>query len=509
MPEIIVKLGDTIVQRYHFEGDKEVISIGRARDNDIIVENLSVSRNHARIRFQDQKYVLTDLNSANGSFVNGVKVSKTELTDEDIISIGKHKLHFLDKDGASATGSASSPIDEVDQIDSAPEPVGASAGDAGEGPGVLAVTRGKQTNQIFRLKPGENSIGRALENDIRLHDWFVSKNHAVIVWSEGHFVLRDMGSWRGTTINGAPAREAKLKDNDEIVFGTTVVQFRSGKQAEALLASPTMLPPEESDRLERLPEFPERGQPEEGDDMESFDSAPTSDSIPVVEALPVPTAPEPAPPGEDEFEAFDDEFAPLTDDELAALEAEDAGEMEVDPELAAQAEWEQLEAEKMMEDGGGWKKTAKAPLIEDDEAQERDAAPMARNEVHTDMLLDEPELSGEDEEAIDNEEEESLFRGEIPTAEPGNLPEVFEDEDGGAPAAQSAPVAASPSPAKVSVAAPVALNEEMETPAGVDPKEFRKWSRGLRNRSKIIRREAARRLKELTGNEYDWESEPE
>src|SRR5690606_26210757 len=95
MAEVIVKLGDTIVQRYRIE--KDVVSIGRARDNDIVVENLSVSRAHSRIRFQDGKYILTDLNSANGSFVNGVKVSKTELADEDIISIGKHKLYFFNR----------------------------------------------------------------------------------------------------------------------------------------------------------------------------------------------------------------------------------------------------------------------------------------------------------------------------------------------------------------------------------------------------------------------------
>ena len=95
MAEIIVKLGGNVVQKYIF--DKEVISIGRARDNDIVIENLSVSRNHSRIRLKDDRYILTDLNSANGTYVNGVKVTRTELVNNDVITIGKHKLHFVDK----------------------------------------------------------------------------------------------------------------------------------------------------------------------------------------------------------------------------------------------------------------------------------------------------------------------------------------------------------------------------------------------------------------------------
>ena len=43
MPELIVKLGDSVVHKYFF--DKDILSIGRARDNDVVIENLSVSRN--------------------------------------------------------------------------------------------------------------------------------------------------------------------------------------------------------------------------------------------------------------------------------------------------------------------------------------------------------------------------------------------------------------------------------------------------------------------------------
>ena len=73
MQWITVKLGDTVVQQHPIE--KDVISIGRARDNEIVIENLSVSRNHARIRREGESFAIADLNSANGTFVNGVKIS--------------------------------------------------------------------------------------------------------------------------------------------------------------------------------------------------------------------------------------------------------------------------------------------------------------------------------------------------------------------------------------------------------------------------------------------------
>ena len=71
MPEIIVKLGDTVVNNYFME--KDVVSIGRAPDNEIPIENLAISRRHAVIRRMGDQFVVEDANSANGTYVNGVR----------------------------------------------------------------------------------------------------------------------------------------------------------------------------------------------------------------------------------------------------------------------------------------------------------------------------------------------------------------------------------------------------------------------------------------------------
>ncbi|MGD8996427.1 MAG: FHA domain-containing protein, partial [Syntrophobacterales bacterium] len=77
-----------------FELTGQSMTMGREPDNDIIVENLLVSGYHARIDPAGREYVLTDLQSKNGTFVNGERVTSTKLKDGDQILIGKHTIVF-------------------------------------------------------------------------------------------------------------------------------------------------------------------------------------------------------------------------------------------------------------------------------------------------------------------------------------------------------------------------------------------------------------------------------
>jgi pSer/pThr/pTyr-binding forkhead associated (FHA) protein len=211
MPDLNVKLGEKVIQKYLF--DKEVMSIGRARDNDIVIENLSVSRNHARIRRSDAKYILTDLNSANGTFVNNVRVNKIELFDGDTITIGKHTIQFENKKISDeqlisdAFGAERTMI--VDRTPAAR----------------IVIEKGKQRGQEFKITKDETYIGRSSDNDICLHDWFVSKKHAMIFKEGLSFFIKDLKSWRGSMLNGKFTREAPLKDGDTLQFGSTVMNF--------------------------------------------------------------------------------------------------------------------------------------------------------------------------------------------------------------------------------------------------------------------------------------------
>jgi pSer/pThr/pTyr-binding forkhead associated (FHA) protein len=231
MPELILKLGDEVLDKLLF--DKDIVSIGRARDNDVVVENLSVSRNHARIRRQSGKYVLTDLNSANGTFVNGVKITKTEIVDNDIIAIGKHKIHFVNKpvsDEALITEALAA--DRTMVVDRAPL-------------GMLCVTEGKLKGKEFPLTKFETSVGKASTNDVVLSDdWFLSKKQAVIVRRDQRFEIQDLGGFRKTRLNSQPLAEtAELRPGDVLEFGNTRCVFQLTSEAE--LAGPGARVPHE------------------------------------------------------------------------------------------------------------------------------------------------------------------------------------------------------------------------------------------------------------------------
>ncbi|MFM1895155.1 MAG: hypothetical protein RLZZ385_229 [Pseudomonadota bacterium] len=74
--------------------DKEVLRIGRRDDNDVKIDNLAVSGHHARLFRETDDWFLEDLDSTNGTFVNGRAVKKHPLRHGDSIVIGKHELRY-------------------------------------------------------------------------------------------------------------------------------------------------------------------------------------------------------------------------------------------------------------------------------------------------------------------------------------------------------------------------------------------------------------------------------
>ena len=77
-----------------FELGGALISIGRAGDNDVIVDDGLVSRHHCQLKLQHGAYGFADLGSRNGSFVNGHQVNEIALGPGDIIRIGSTEIEF-------------------------------------------------------------------------------------------------------------------------------------------------------------------------------------------------------------------------------------------------------------------------------------------------------------------------------------------------------------------------------------------------------------------------------
>jgi len=96
--KLVLSLNASVLGEYTL--DKEHITIGRKPDNDIQIDNLAVSGQHAAITTILNDSFLEDLDSTNGTFVNGKLIKKHALKNGDVASIGKHELKYINEDAS-------------------------------------------------------------------------------------------------------------------------------------------------------------------------------------------------------------------------------------------------------------------------------------------------------------------------------------------------------------------------------------------------------------------------
>jgi pSer/pThr/pTyr-binding forkhead associated (FHA) protein len=102
MAKLILSLEGSVIREVPL--DKERISIGRRPQNDIQIENLAVSGEHACIVTILNDSFLEDLGSTNGTLVNGNPIKKHILQNNDVIEIGKYKLKYVVELATAAAG---------------------------------------------------------------------------------------------------------------------------------------------------------------------------------------------------------------------------------------------------------------------------------------------------------------------------------------------------------------------------------------------------------------------
>ncbi len=181
------------------------VTIGRLPDNTIVIDNSAVSSHHVRIAREGPQFVVEDLESTNGTFVNGDKVTKRALRHGDTILVGKHKL-FFDRMGEAEFEGAELPGREMPDfggtviLDSDQQQrllaaaqariqartaahqiavatlVEAPAAPAPKPPppavGRLHVLSGRTDLSEYRLDASTAAIGSDREALVRLHGWF-------------------------------------------------------------------------------------------------------------------------------------------------------------------------------------------------------------------------------------------------------------------------------------------------------------------------------------------------
>ncbi len=93
-PALVVRSGGGRTgETFPLEAERTLI--GRSPDCEIFLDDVTVSRKHAVLQRRDDAYVIEDLGSLNGTFVNRRRIESGELTDNDELQIGKYRLTFL------------------------------------------------------------------------------------------------------------------------------------------------------------------------------------------------------------------------------------------------------------------------------------------------------------------------------------------------------------------------------------------------------------------------------
>ncbi len=90
--ELVIKSGESEGMKIRL--GKGVSTLGRRETNEIFLNDPNISRVHAQIEFFQGEYILTDLGSLNGTYLNGKRIARVHLKPGDLIKVGKTELDF-------------------------------------------------------------------------------------------------------------------------------------------------------------------------------------------------------------------------------------------------------------------------------------------------------------------------------------------------------------------------------------------------------------------------------
>lgn len=221
MPRLVLSLDGVVLREVNLS--KERTTIGRRSHNDVVIDNLAVSGEHAVVYASGSNIYLEDLGSTNGTTVNGQPIKKHLLQNGDIVEIGKYRLKFL-ADGA--TGSDT----EID-IDTS-QPLRREF--YGPGPATIQVRQpgggvqeGGQPAAMIRILSGANA-GRELAL-VKALTTIGRPGHQVAVITRrptGYFIAHVEGEVF-PTVNGTNLGSAAhpLKDKDIIELAGVKMEF--------------------------------------------------------------------------------------------------------------------------------------------------------------------------------------------------------------------------------------------------------------------------------------------
>ena len=229
--KLVLSLNGSVLREYPLT--KERMTIGRKAGNDIQVDNLAVSGQHALIITILNDSFLEDLGSTNGTYVNGKLIKKHALQNGDIVGIGKHELKYINEN-ASATesdfektmiirpGMADESPDAVEESAKKAEEVAAQHAPEPEAPpaeeelplGRVHVLNGPAAGKELELKKALTTLGKP------------GVQVAVITRRpQGYFITHVEGKHPSVNGEQVGSQAYPLKDNDVLELAGVKMEF--------------------------------------------------------------------------------------------------------------------------------------------------------------------------------------------------------------------------------------------------------------------------------------------
>lgn len=230
MPEVIaahakllLKSKEVAIQEIDIT--KPTFTIGRNPDNDVVVDDPTVSGHHARILKIQAAYFLEDLKSTNGTLLNSKAVDRRQLQDADVITIGHARLVFRDQSPVSLQPPFTGAIGATD-LDRTMVLTGKTPRSSVPAcpPAKVEVLSGRTDRSEYQLTKLVTVIGSQEDATIRLTGWFAPKVAAMIARRKEAWTLIPSNHGKKVLLNQTRVTtQVELKHGDQIdVAGTTL-----------------------------------------------------------------------------------------------------------------------------------------------------------------------------------------------------------------------------------------------------------------------------------------------
>jgi pSer/pThr/pTyr-binding forkhead associated (FHA) protein len=259
MPKVYVKFNSAVIKEINLAKDE--ITFGRKPTNDIVIDHPTISGFHGKIRKDGDKYVVEDLNSTNGLFLNGHRIKNGQVKNKDQIGVAGHILEFI-SDASAETAAPESPVTaeverqkellrrslgigadgkalprtaepvKEDRPAEASEPTG---GPAVAAPAVIRIISGGVNGQSeVKLKDLVTYIGSSDQAAIKIKGFLAPSLAAAISRRpEGYFLKAVKAGY--PKVNGNAVNEQIFLEHGALieVGGTNMVFYRTDKKASS------------------------------------------------------------------------------------------------------------------------------------------------------------------------------------------------------------------------------------------------------------------------------------